>query len=105
MTSLQKSKDYACSGGLSGFGDLLQSKGVQPCLVRQKTVADFTLGVLAGNLCIQAGEELLPCCEMLTIADDTVRFNGFLKKMSGYELEMLWKDGIVILGTRQWCLN
>ena len=54
---------------------------------------------------VQAGEELPSGGEMLAVAVGAVRFDGFFKTMSGYELEKLGKDGIVMHGSRQWCLN
>ena len=91
--------------GQRGFGDRLHSKVVQPRLVGQKSIADLPQGVLAGNLCVQASEELPPGCEMLAVVVGAVRLDGFFKTMSGYELEKLGKDGIVMNGSGQWCLN
>ena len=71
-------------------------KVVQLCLVGQKSVADFPQGVLAGDLRVEAGEELSPGGEMLAVAVGAVRLGGFFKTISGYELEKLGKDGIVM---------
>ena len=91
--------------GQRGFGDWHHSKVVQPRLVGQKSIADLPQGVLAGNLRVQAGEELPPGCEMLAVVVGAVRLDGFFKTMSGYELGKLGKDGIVMHGSRHWCLN
>ena len=91
--------------GQRGFGDRLHSKVVQPRLVGQKTVASFLQGVLSGNMRIQAGEELSPGGKMLAVAVGAVRLDVFFKMMSGYELEKLGKDGIVMHNSRQWCLK
>ena len=86
-----------------GFCDRLHSKVVQPRLIGQKSVADFPQGVLAGDLRVQTGEELTPGGEMLAVAVGAVRLDGFFKTMSGYELEKLGKDGIVMHSSRFGC--
>ena len=93
-----------CYGvGQRGFGDRLHSKMVQPRLVGQKSVADFPQGVLSRNLRVQAGEKLPPGGEMLAVAVGAVLLDGFFKSMSGYELEKLGKDGIVMHSSRFGC--
>ena len=89
--------------GQRGFGDRLHSKLEQPRLVGQKSVADFPMGVLSGNLRVEAREELPPGGEMLAVAVGVARLDGFLKTISGYELEKLGKDGIVMHSSRFGC--
>ena len=83
--------------------DGLHAKVAETSPVGQKTIADLAQGVLAGDLRVQAGEELPPGGEMPAIAVGAVRLDGFFKTMSGDELEKLGKDGIVLHGSRFGC--
>ena len=76
--------------GQRGSGDRLHSKVVQPRPVGQKSVADFPQGVLAGNLRVEAGEELPPGGEMLAVAVGAVRLDGFFKRYC------LFSDNIIV---------
>ena len=87
------------------FGDRLHAEMVKTRFVRQKPITDFTQGILSCNLSIETSKKLSPGTEMLAVPVSTARINGFFKTMSGYELEKLRKDGIVMHGSRSRCLN
>ena len=70
--------------GQRGLGDRPHSKVAQPRL--------------AGNLRVQAGEELPPA-----VVVGAVRLDGVFKSMLGQELEKLGKDGIVMHSSRFDC--
>ena len=85
--------------------DRLHAKVVEPAPVGQQTVADLAQRVLACNLGIEAGEELPPCGEVLAVAVRAARLGSLFETMSGYELEKLGKDGIVLHCSRIWLWN
>ena len=78
----------------------LHAKVVETSPVDQKTVADLAQGVLAGDLRVEAGQELPPGAEVPAVAVGPGTFDGFFETMSGDELEKLRKDAIVLHGSR-----
>ena len=80
--------------------DGLHAKVVETSPVGQKTVADLAQGVLAGDLRVEAGQELPPGAEVPAVAVGPDTFDGFFETMSGDELEKLRKDAIVLHGSR-----
>ena len=80
--------------------DGLHAKVVETSPVGQKTVADLAQGVLAGDLRVEAGQELPPGAEVPAVAVGPGTFDGFFETMSGDELEKLRKDAIVLHGSR-----
>ena len=80
--------------------DGLHAKVAETSPVGQKTVADLAQGVLAGDLRVEAGQELPPGAEVPAVAVGPGTFDGFFETMSGDELEKLRKDAIVLHGSR-----
>ena len=80
--------------------DGFHAKVVETSPVGQKTVADLAQGVLAGDLRVEAGQELPPGAEVPAVAVGPGTFDGFFETMSGDELEKLRKDAIVLHGSR-----
>ena len=80
--------------------DGLHAKVAETSPVGQKTFADLAQGVLAGDLRVEAGQELPPGAEVPAVAVGPGTFDGFFETMSGDELEKLRKDAIVLHGSR-----
>ena len=65
-------------------------------MIGRQPADNFTQRIFAGNLSIETGQELLPCGKILAITVAGQVFYGFFKTISGYDVEKLLKDAIVI---------